>query len=52
ETMGSVGGTVMSAAALLAILTSLNAATVAAARIAYALSRDGYLPGALSMVHK
>ncbi len=52
ETMGSVGGTVMSAAALLAMLTSLNAATVAAARIAYALSRDGYLPGALSMVHK
>lgn len=52
ETMGSVGGTVMSAAALLAILTSLNAATVAATRIAYALGRDGYLPGALSVIHK
>jgi APA family basic amino acid/polyamine antiporter len=52
ETMGSVGGTVMSAAAILAILTSLNAATGAAARIAYALSRDGYLPSALSIVHK
>ena len=52
ETMGSIGGIVMSAAALLAILTSLNAATVAAARIAYALSRDGYFPRALSICHK
>jgi len=52
ETMGNFGGIFMSAAALLAILTSLNAATGAAARIAYALGRDGYLPGALSTVHK
>jgi amino acid transporter len=52
KTMGAVGGIVMSATAILATLTSLNAAMIASARITYALGRDGYLPRSLTKVHK
>jgi APA family basic amino acid/polyamine antiporter len=52
KTMGVVGGSVMSAAAILATLTSLNASMMASARVTYAMARDRYLPRALTRVHR
>lgn len=52
KTMGTIGGIIMSATAILATLTSLNAAMIASARITYALGRDGYLSKAVTKVHK
>lgn len=52
RTMGDIGGTVISIASIFAIMSSLNASIIAATRMAYALSRDGYLPSDLSSIHK
>ena len=50
--MGSVGELLVSGLGAVATLTSLNAALISAARISYALGRDGLLPRSLGDVHK
>jgi len=52
EVMGVAGGLIMNAAAIVATLSSLSAAMLGGARIAYALSRDGYFPKAISKLDK
>jgi amino acid transporter/nucleotide-binding universal stress UspA family protein len=49
--LGPWGAPAMGIAGLIATLTSLNTAMISSARVALALSRDGYLPGALSRIH-
>lgn len=49
--LGPWGAPAMGAAGLVATLTSLNTAMVSSARVALALSRDGYLPDFLSRIH-
>jgi len=49
--LGPWGAPAMGAAGLIATLTSLNTAMISSARVALALSRDGYLPGFLSRIH-
>jgi APA family basic amino acid/polyamine antiporter len=49
--MGRFGALFMGIAGLVATLSSLNTAMISAARIALALSRDGYLPSFLSRIH-
>lgn len=49
--MGGWGAPVMGTAGIIATLTSLNTAMLSSARVALALSRDGYLPTFLSRVH-
>jgi amino acid transporter/nucleotide-binding universal stress UspA family protein len=49
--LGPWGAPAMGVAGLVATLTSLNTAMVSSARVALALSRDGYLPGFLSRIH-
>jgi amino acid transporter/nucleotide-binding universal stress UspA family protein len=48
---GPVGTTVMMAAALLATLSSANAAIMASSRISYGMGRDRVLPGWFSYIH-
>ena len=49
--LGRFGAPLMGLAGLVATLSSLNTAMMSSARIALALSRDGYLPPFLSRVH-
>jgi APA family basic amino acid/polyamine antiporter len=49
--LGPWGAPVMGLAGLIATLTSLNTAMISSARVALALSRDGYLPKLLSRIH-
>ena len=49
--LGLWGAPAMGLAGLIATITSLNTAMISAARVALALSRDGYLPAALSRIH-
>jgi amino acid transporter/nucleotide-binding universal stress UspA family protein len=49
--LGVWGAPAMGMAGLVATLTSLNTAMVSSARVALALSRDGYLPDFLSRIH-
>jgi nucleotide-binding universal stress UspA family protein len=49
--LGPWGAPAMGVAGLVATLTSLNTAMVSSARVALALSRDGYLPGFLARIH-
>ncbi len=49
--LGRFGAPLMGLAGLVATLSSLNTAMISSARIALALSRDGYLPPLLSRVH-
>jgi amino acid transporter len=49
--LGPWGAPAMGVAGLVATLTSLNTAMVSSARVALALSRDGYLPDVLSRIH-
>ena len=49
--MGGWGAPAMGVAGLIATLTSLNTAMLSSARVALALSRDGYLPAFLARVH-
>ena len=49
--MGTAGEIFVSCLGAVATLTSLNAALLSAARISYALARDGLLPEVLSAVH-
>jgi len=49
--VGPVGETVMVVAALLATLSSANAATMASSRIAYGMGRDRVLPGWFGHAH-
>jgi amino acid transporter len=48
---GSIGETVMAVAALLATLSSANAAIMASSRIGYGMGRDRVLPGWFSYAH-
>jgi amino acid transporter len=48
---GSIGETVMLVAALLATLSSANAAIMASSRISYGMGRDGVLPGWFRHAH-
>ncbi len=50
--MGYFGLALISLAAALACLSSLNIAIAASGRICYAMSRDGYLPAPLSRISK
>ena len=49
--LGVWGAPMMGLAGMIATLTSLNAAMLGGARVALALSRDGYLPDFLSRIH-
>lgn len=49
--LGYKGTILFSIAAMVATLTTLNASMVASGRVAYALSRDKYLPDSLSKIH-
>lgn len=49
--LGPWGAPLMGAAGLIATLTSLNTAMISSARVALALSRDGYLPDRFSRIH-
>jgi len=49
--MGGWGAQALGVAGLIATLTSLNTAMLSSARVALALSRDGYLPAFLSRIH-
>lgn len=49
--LGPWGAPLMGVAGLIATLTSLNTAMISSARVALALSRDGYLPDAFSRIH-
>ncbi len=49
--LGPWGSPAMGVAGLIATLTSLNTAMISSARVALALSRDGYLPDFLSRIH-
>lgn len=49
--LGGWGAPALGLAGLIATLTSLNTAMLSSARVALALSRDGYLPDFLSRIH-
>jgi amino acid transporter len=49
--MGPIGGTVISAASIVAVLTTINGSVAGGTRIAYALSRSKLLPSFLDRVH-
>jgi amino acid transporter/nucleotide-binding universal stress UspA family protein len=51
EVAGPVGTALMLAAAILATLSSANAAIMASSRISYGMARDGVLPGWFSHIH-
>ena len=52
KTMGGVGVILLTAAGLIAALTSLNSAIIASSRAAYAMSKNGHFPKALRKVHE
>lgn len=52
KTMGSVGVILLTAAGLIAALTSLNSAIIASSRAACAMSQNGHFPKILRKVHK
>ncbi len=49
--LGGWGAPLMGLAGLIATITSLNTAMLSSARVALALSRDGYLPAFLARIH-
>jgi len=49
--MGGWGPPLLGLAGMVATVTSLNTASLSSARVALALSRDGYLPAFLSRIH-
>jgi APA family basic amino acid/polyamine antiporter len=49
--LGSWGAPLLGLAGMIATVTSLNTALLSSARVALALSRDGYLPAFLSRIH-
>jgi len=49
--LGRFGAPAMGLAGLMSTLSSLNTALISSARVALALSRDGYLPPFLSRIH-
>jgi len=49
--MGGWGAPTLGLAGMIATITSLNTALLSSARVALALSRDGYLPAFLARVH-
>ena len=49
--LGPWGAQMMGLAGLVATITSLNTAMLSSARVALALSRDGYLPAILARIH-
>ncbi len=49
--LGIWGAPLLGAAGIVATITSLNTALLSSARVALALSRDGYLPAFLSRIH-
>ena len=49
--MGPVGGAVVSAACIVATLTTINGAMAGGTRIAFALSRNDFLPSVFKKVH-
>jgi amino acid transporter/nucleotide-binding universal stress UspA family protein len=51
QAVGPIGETVMIVAALLATLSSANAATMASSRISYGMGRDRVLPGWFGRTH-
>jgi len=51
KTMGGTGVILLTAAGLIAALTSLNSAIIASSRAACALSKDGHFPKALRKIH-
>jgi amino acid transporter len=51
QAMGKLGTIVLVIAGTIAALSSLNTSIMAQSRVAYALSRDGYFPKALSRIH-
>ena len=51
KTIGKVGVILLTAAGLIAALTSLNSAIIASSRAAYALSQDGHFPKPLKKIH-
>jgi amino acid transporter/nucleotide-binding universal stress UspA family protein len=51
QMVGPVGSAVMLGAAILATLSSANAAIMASSRINYGMGRDGVLPGWFSYIH-
>ena len=50
KTMGSVGVMLVTAAGLIAALTSLNSAIIASSRAAYAMSKNGHFPKAFGRI--
>jgi len=50
--MGFVGKLALVIAGIIAALSSINTSIMAQSRVAYALSRDGYFPKALGIVHE
>jgi amino acid transporter len=52
QVVGPIGETVMVIAALLATLSSANAATMASSRISYGMGRDRVLPGWFGHAHR
>ena len=50
--MGKAGAALISGVIVVAGLAAVNSAVMAQSRILYALSRDRYLPGALSAIHE
>jgi len=51
RTMGAAGVILLTAAGLIAAITSLNSAVIASSRAAYALSKGGHFPKALGKIH-
>jgi amino acid transporter len=49
--MGDLGKIALIIAGIIAALSSVNTSIMAQSRVAYALSRDGYFPKALSRIH-
>jgi APA family basic amino acid/polyamine antiporter len=49
--LGGWGAPLLGLAGMVATITSLNTALLSSARVALALSRDGYLPALLSRIH-
>jgi APA family basic amino acid/polyamine antiporter len=52
KVMGRGGAFIMTIGAIIAALTSLNSALIAASRVSFALSRDNYIPHILSNIDK
>jgi amino acid transporter len=50
--MGPIGIGIITAAGIIAALSSVNTSTMAHSRVAYALARDGYFPKGIFVLHK